>query len=518
MKDEQEKLKERAKRFCLSSKDIRNFTEKDANILHISLGIGATIEKNVRFEVIHLRGFDQMSGGDILDYFMDFAPSSVEWIDEECCNVVFTDKAVAARALHFLSKAVRGMPVRDDSCYFFGENLQDSVEIDKSLLFLNKDREIELLDDEETDYNKLLLNETNSVDISEIVSTIPPGYWRLGKTHPKSKCLLVRFSFKTDKQPVKVEQLSRFYKSQSKKNTPGIFGRNKEMHKSENPWSVLAKNWDEDTAFREKSPIFTSETTKSNIRNRNLQVRLGSKRKEEVVAAEEEEEVAEEDEPEDSLPKPTKIPRMRMYADDEEEKIKRKQMLKKLSSQMKKLDENTTANSDLRTVLNLGSRTNAGKKEKLASDDFDLGSRLKNRNKKMVFQIKTEREYTARPERMRRHSSEEEDTGFRSDRYIDSKPRSKVAVVLKNSKKPAVASAIGSTIWSRVGKVPMERHSDSEESSVADSSESDNEEEEAVEDRRMARPGFTTAHRDLKFADSKKPLKIEINNDHYRRK
>lgn len=510
MKDEQEKLKERAKRFSLPSKDIRNFTEIDANILYISLGIGATIEKNVRFEVIHLRGFDQMSAGDILDYFMDFAPSSVEWIDEECCNVVFMDKAVAARALHFLSKAVRGMPVRDDSCYFFGENLQDSVEIDKSALFLNKDREIELLDDEDTDYNKLL-NTTNSVDISEIASTIPPGYWRLGKTHPKSKCILVRFSLKTDKQAVKVEQLSRFYKGQTKKNTPGIFGRNKEMHKSENPWSVLAKNWDEDTAFREKSPIFTSEISKLNVRNRNLQVRLGSKRKEE---ADEEEE---EEEPEESPSKPTKIPRMRMYADDEEEKIKRKLMLKKLSGQMKKLDENTTANSDLRTVLNLVSRTNAGKKEKSATDDFDLGSRLKNRNRKMVFQIKTEREYTARTERVRRHSSEEEDTGFRSDRYIGSKPRSKVAVVVKNSKKPAVASAIGSTIWSRVGKVPVETHSDSEESSVADSSESDKEAEDAMEDRRMVRPGFTTAHRDLKFADSKKPLKIEINNDHYRR-
>ncbi|XP_044264488.1 uncharacterized protein LOC123011205 [Tribolium madens] len=426
--DKKDKLEERARRFSLNPAEIKNFTDEDLRLLHASLGINAANESNVKFEVIHMRGIEQMKAGDILAYFLEYAPVSVEWLDEECCNVVWKDGISAARALHFMSKPVRGMPVRDDTSYF------DTMP-DQSLLILNKNREIQIQED----------IDPNSVDIAEITTTIPPGYWRLGVKPPKNS-LLMRFALITDKKPFKTEQFARYYKQRLKVGSSGIFARNKDMKRpGENPWSVLAQNWDEDSPFREKERT----EPKVEVKNESLRVRLGAKRT--LVES--------------------KIPRMRMYADEEEEKIKRKRMLKRINTQIRKIDEDKSSNSDLRSVLNMANRTHA-KLEKTEPEVFDLGTRLKNRSKKMVFEIKTE---PVKPPQ-RRHSASDDDF----DDYKHDKPRSKVAVVIKTQKKPAVASAVA---WSKV-------------------SESEEEEEEEIEEKSMY----------------KSPLKIEINNDHFKRK
>lgn len=480
-----------------------------------------------------------MNAADILDYFLEYAPVSVEWIDEESCNVVWLDRISSARAVHFMSKPVRGMPVRDDTSYF--DNLQESEEINESVLLVNKNREVELQEEGEPLPNKLL-NEKNSVDIADITTTIPPGYWRLGNKHPKAKCLLLRFALKTDKKHFKTEQFSRYYKTQGKKNvkvgvaavgrqmiTQGIFGRNKDMHKSgDNPWGVLAKNWDEDAQFREKERAQDSAEPKVEIKNQSLRVRLGTKRKEE------EESDSEKSEP----PKKVKIPRMRMYADEEEEKIKRKKMLKRINHQIRKIEEDAAPNSDLRTVLNMTSRTHGVKLEQAEPEVFDLGTTLKNRNKKMVFEIKTEadqdkrlkeyrhpkpsRERTTVRDRISRRYSNSDDEDFNDGRgdYGHGKPRSKVAVVIKTQKKPSVASAVASTVWSRVSDRCNESESGSEsESNESEHSSPSENEEVDLKGRLSSRPGFG-AHlkeRSLKQNDYKSPLKIEINNDHFKR-
>jgi hypothetical protein len=538
-KREQAKLQERARRFCLNPEEIKNFRDEDLQLLHGSLGITPSNESNVRFEVIHLRGIEQMNAADILDYFLEYAPVSVEWIDEESCNVVWLDRISSARAVHFMSKPVRGMPVRDDTSYF--DNLQESEEINESVLLVNKNREVELQEEGEPLPNKLL-NEKNSVDIADITTTIPPGYWRLGNKHPKAKCLLLRFALKTDKKHFKTEQFSRYYKTQGKKNvkvgvaavgrqmiTQGIFGRNKDMHKSgDNPWGVLAKNWDEDAQFREKERAQDSAEPKVEIKNQSLRVRLGTKRKEE------EESDSEKSEP----PKKVKIPRMRMYADEEEEKIKRKKMLKRINHQIRKIEEDAAPNSDLRTVLNMTSRTHGVKLEQAEPEVFDLGTTLKNRNKKMVFEIKTEadqdkrlkeyrhlkpsRERTTVRDRISRRYSNSDDEDFNDGRgdYGHGKPRSKVAVVIKTQKKPSVASAVASTVWSRVSDRCNESESGSEsESNESEHSSPSENEEVDLKSRLSSRPGFG-AHlkeRSLKQNDYKSPLKIEINNDHFKR-
>ena len=39
----------------------------------------------VRLNVIHIHGVDEMSTQDVFDYFVQFAPSAIEWIDDSSC-------------------------------------------------------------------------------------------------------------------------------------------------------------------------------------------------------------------------------------------------------------------------------------------------------------------------------------------------------------------------------------------------------------------------------------------------
>lgn len=42
--------------------------------------------KNVRLNVIHVRGTEEMSTKDVLKYFQDYAPQSIEWINDISCK------------------------------------------------------------------------------------------------------------------------------------------------------------------------------------------------------------------------------------------------------------------------------------------------------------------------------------------------------------------------------------------------------------------------------------------------
>lgn len=107
-KDEQMKLIERAKRFRLSPDSVQNFTDGHLQELYNSLGISSGEEKNIRFNAIHMRGTDDMSTEDILQYFQKYGPTGIEWINDESCNIVWNDKISPARALFFMSKVIKG--------------------------------------------------------------------------------------------------------------------------------------------------------------------------------------------------------------------------------------------------------------------------------------------------------------------------------------------------------------------------------------------------------------------------
>ncbi|KAJ8938877.1 hypothetical protein NQ318_016081 [Aromia moschata] len=527
-KQEQEKLQERAKRFALKPEEINNFMDADLEELHDSLGITAENEQNVRFEAVHMIGTNEMSTEDVLDYFSQYAPTGIEWIDDDSCNVIWLENISAARAIFYISKTVRGMPARG-ACDPFAKEFIDNIEeiegegTGTSILLKNKNREVELKLDDDVVPGKV--DYKNSVDMSEIMIPVPPGYWRLGKNHPKAKSLLLRFAFKTDKKPIKAEKFSKYYKKYGNPNYGGLKGVISESKKKELR-GIFARNKE---LNREKKPLGTPDIVEPEleIKNPSILVRLGSKRK--VVGSSEELNIVEnvDEEKGEIERKKTKLPRMRMYADDEEEKVRRKKLLQTIKRQAEKLTNNEGKNTnDLRNALGIPNR-------KFVLDEIidldpevtDLGTKLKNRTKNLVFtverdlpnveiynrkenmqsdirslieerrgarspvtrrrispprwslqrsspkhrrrsppetQIAPKEGLGAQENHRRRHNSD-----YSEEEALNQKPRSKVAVVIKTQRRPTVAS----TIWSRVQKA-SESSSDSEGSESSWSEES----------------------------------------------
>ena len=44
-------------------------------------------EKHFRLNAIHIRGTEDMSTQDIFDYFKDYGPAAIEWINDYSCKL-----------------------------------------------------------------------------------------------------------------------------------------------------------------------------------------------------------------------------------------------------------------------------------------------------------------------------------------------------------------------------------------------------------------------------------------------
>lgn len=53
----------------------------------------------VRRDTIHIFGVDFFSEGDLLDFFKEFNPLRVEWINDSSCNLIFPDYESASAAI-----------------------------------------------------------------------------------------------------------------------------------------------------------------------------------------------------------------------------------------------------------------------------------------------------------------------------------------------------------------------------------------------------------------------------------
>ncbi|XP_030847583.1 nuclear cap-binding protein subunit 3-like isoform X1 [Strongylocentrotus purpuratus] len=111
-KEARKKREDRAKRFGASSKDKsgeKEEEEEQEDISNVVLAPGSKIDGSpVRFEALHLIGVDDMSTQDIFSYFQSYDPSSIEWINDTSCNIVWMDPHSAARALLGMSKPREG--------------------------------------------------------------------------------------------------------------------------------------------------------------------------------------------------------------------------------------------------------------------------------------------------------------------------------------------------------------------------------------------------------------------------
>ncbi|KAL6430913.1 hypothetical protein ACFW04_007009 [Cataglyphis niger] len=350
---EEEKLKmeERAKRFGLLEK-VEKSPNREEN-LYSSMGITDDGEnaKNARLNVIHMRGTEDMSSKDVFKYFQDYAPMSIEWINDVSCNVVWFDNLSAARAMLGLSKKIVGSVVKCSDRENNSENRKDSevtIHAENESVDVDKDGKKE-----------------NCVNIKDINYPLPPGIWRKGVDYPKSKGIFLRFATRMDKKPANAEKRSEYYKKYGNPNFGGLKGiltesrkrmykqiqQNKHMsgedddrNKTKNPWGALSETWGLNDVVEDD--FLPKNGVKEQVRG--IKERLGIKCKDkDVVRTEDLGETSSGSDSDENWCKRSKIPRMRMHADDEEEKLQKRRA--KLRYQM--VLNNLNNSGDLRSKL-----------------------------------------------------------------------------------------------------------------------------------------------------------------------
>ncbi|XP_046830838.1 nuclear cap-binding protein subunit 3-like [Vespa crabro] len=361
-KEEKLKMEERAKRFGLSKSFLSNY-EQD---LYTSMGIGEDNEntRNIRLNVIHMRGTKEMSTKDVFKYFEDYAPAYIEWINDVSCNVVWLDNASAARAMLGLSKRIVGVNDKSQSNKA-NANTLDGVPNEDCIIEVEHDN----LSDKEPEEKK----DTNEINIKDIDYPLPPGIWRKGVNYTKSRGIFLRFATRFDKKQSNAEKMSDYYKKYGNPNFGGIKGilteSRKRLYKQikqnrrkvseereedstsskrmKNPWGALSESWG----------INDSVENNFNLKNdnkdqgRNIKERLGIKfPSKNMIRVEENNSSANDSDSEEDWCKRSKVLRMRMHADDEEKKIHKRRA--KLKTQM--LLNSMSSGNDLR--LRLGSR------------------------------------------------------------------------------------------------------------------------------------------------------------------
>lgn len=350
---EEEKLKmeERAKRFGLLE-TVQKLPNREEN-LYSSMGITDDSEnaKNTRLNVIHMRGTEEMSTKDVFKYFQDYAPMSIEWINDVSCNVVWFDNLSAARAMLGLSKKIVGNVAKSSDRENDSENRKDSEAI-----VHEKDESVDVDKDTKKD---------DCINIKDIDYPLPPGIWRKGADYPKSKGIFLRFATRMDKKSANAEKKSEYYKKYGNPNFGGLKGiltetrkrmykqiqnkhilsrEDEDQNQTKNPWGALSETWGLNDIVEDDF------LPKNGVKDqaRGIKERLGIKcRDKDAIQTEDLGEISSGSDSDENWCKRSKIPRMRMHADDEEEKLQKRRA--KLRYQM--VLNNLNNSGDLRSKL-----------------------------------------------------------------------------------------------------------------------------------------------------------------------
>lgn len=330
----QDKLEERAERFHLQPKPINNVTQDEIDALYKSLNIPTNVEKfsdrprGIRLDAIHFRGVNDMSTEDIFDYFKDYSPASIEWINDISCNVVWLDEKNAAHALLELSRPIiirskkNNMEVvveKNDKSEISEERKEEGEEVvvmsdDEMSEDEPQENTSEKDDDNLKDEKKEIKNiEENNSEVAKekleaLPIPVPPGHWRLGVPHPKAKALLLRFANKDDKKIRGAEKRSLYYKKYGNPNYGGLKGIISNSRKRQF-WQIQQKK----------------ELQQLGVNN------INSKSIEKLSASSSESETEETNKVEHSTKRKL---RMKMYADEEE--VKQKQKKKRISDNLQR--------------------------------------------------------------------------------------------------------------------------------------------------------------------------------------
>lgn len=280
-KEEAEKREERARRFGLEDTS----QQVDVAALYSSLGIREEDvpkdERGIRLEAVHIRGVKNMSTKDVFEYFQEFAPSSVEWIEDNSCNVVWADSISAARALTKLSisqeslvSAGLGQSLPDVSQKNLGKETQtkedmdensntsivssaasrgdgnsfslevegeatssEPVEMNEQPADPKSDGELSSSEDEaDTEQSGEKKDKSGGVGVTASTKSTavidsnpkdiqwPPGKWRLGKSCCHATHLFMRYATKADRKLPGAEKRSQYYMKYGNPNYGGMRG------------------------------------------------------------------------------------------------------------------------------------------------------------------------------------------------------------------------------------------------------------------------------------------------------
>ncbi|XP_078044522.1 uncharacterized protein LOC144473998 isoform X1 [Augochlora pura] len=523
-KEEKLKMEERAKRFGLTEKVNSNLSNQEQD-LYSSMGIIEENEntKNIRRNVIHMRGTEEMSTKDVFKYFEDYAPASIEWINDISCNVVWLDNVSAARAMLGLSKKIVGLDKTNQK----NTHTNDNPDVENNVA--NESCTIDMEDDNDSTKD---LSQNDYISIKDIDCPLPPGLWRKGINYPKSKAIFLRFATRADKKQPNAEKMSDYYKKYGNPNFGGIKGiltesrkrmykqirqskkrfkeevpeDSKDMKRVKNPWGALSESWGLNDFVEDD--FGTKHDQKD--QGRSVKERLGLKYPaKEPAPVEEEQESSESSDSENDWCKRNKVLRMRMHADDEEEKIHKKRA--KIRQQT--LLNNLTRGSDLRSRLGrprqetqfrdaiqvIVTNTSATKSNSLKADDSEEEDGEIVEDEKV--QEKEEGEWQESDEEEQEEEEEDEDY---SDNDSDGPakevqgPKGSVIKVVQH--KPRVQS----TVWARLNNVKSE---------VTDNSVK--ERQPRVRDLRSTLKGGDLRSRIGNHTRGRSPLRIEVKNDKY---
>ncbi|CAK9809977.1 Nuclear cap-binding protein subunit 3 [Anthophora plagiata] len=525
-KEEKIKMEERAKRFGLTDK-IKNSLSNQEQNLYSSMGIIEDNEntKNVRLNVIHMRGTEDMSTKDVFKYFEDYAPASIEWINDISCNVVWLDNLSAARAMLGLSKRIVGLEKqsqRNSKIIDGSPDEENNVTTD--------DCTIEMIDENET-ANTPKDTEGDYISIKDINCPLPPGLWRKGIDYPKSKAIFIRFATRADKKQPNAEKMSEYYKKYGNPNFGGIKGilteSRKRMYKQikqskrrfkeepedevndkkrvKNPWGALSETWGLNDAIENEF----STRNEQRDQGRSVKERLGLKYPQKELPYTEEQHSSSTSDSEDEWCKRSKVLRMRMHADDEEEKIhKRRAKLRQqtmlnnlnrgndLRSRLSRAKKGTQFRDAIQVVV---TNTNATKPNSLKLNDSEEedGEIVEDSEN----QEKEEGEWQGSDEEEREEEDEDEDYSDEdSDKPAKEVQGPKGSVIKVVQHKPRVAS----TVWARLNNVKSE---------VIDNPVK--ERQSRIRDLRSTLKSGDLRSRIGNHTRGRSPLRIEVKNDKY---
>ncbi|XP_069766476.1 nuclear cap-binding protein subunit 3 isoform X2 [Narcine bancroftii] len=180
----------------------------------------------VRLEALHVTGVDEMSTEEIFAYFKEYPPSSIEWIDDSSCNVVWLDDVTAARALINLSvgadtSASAGQQTAAESKHSSskqadGEAAEDDEEEEGEV-------EKEPASSEEVACKGLAEHELDTLSQAEQASILRNDPRPAIRT-PQGNKLQVRFATRDDRKELGAARRSQYYMKYGNPNYGGMKG------------------------------------------------------------------------------------------------------------------------------------------------------------------------------------------------------------------------------------------------------------------------------------------------------